>query len=363
MHLLPTQEALQTKQESQHRHTMTNSQNLDSYPPFVHQSHGVDHCGNPTKNLQKPESESVPDSDSLPVVDLLSSHPERISESSREWGMFRLVNHGVESKLLSKILECAAEVFSLSFESKQVVFDGPIQYFWGSPAISLAGNSQQESPCAQNLHWLEGFNVPLEKITQSKYEDPLLESFRALLEEYGNQQSLVAEEIFKTMTEDLKFSSTKSKSYLSLASGLLRVYRYPWCPLSELRWGIGEHTDSSVLSILHQDQVGGLQVCKGSKWLDVKPSPGALVVNIGDLMQAMSNDKYVSVKHRVKVNKEKDRISIGYFVFPTEDALIDSSNYRLFTYADFQADRELDFKTLGTKIGLPRYKIVPENPE
>lgn len=76
----------------------------------------------------------------------------------------------------------------------------------------------------------------------------------------------------------------------------------------------------------------------------------------------MSDDKYLSVKHRVKVNKEKDRISIGYFVFPTEDALIESSNYRPFTYADFQADRELDFKTLGTKIGLPRYKIVPENP-
>ncbi|XP_073157824.1 gibberellin 2-beta-dioxygenase 6-like [Henckelia pumila] len=340
---------------------MTNPRSLDSYPPFVVESHEVDHRANHAKTQPEPDSEHEPSSESLPFVDLLISKPERIAESSREWGMFRLVNHGVESKLLSKILECATKFFSLSFESKQAEFVGPIQYFWGSPAISLAGNATQASPRAQNLHWLEGFNAPMEKITRFKYEDPLLESFRALLEEYGKQQSLVAEKIFKTMAEDLNFSPTKSKSYLSLASGLLRVYRYPWCPLSELQWGIDEHTDSSVLSILHQDQVGGLQVRKGSKWLDVKPSPDTLVVNVGDLMQAMSNDKYMSVKHRVKVNKERDRISIGYFVFSTEDALIESSNYRPFTYADFQADRELDFKTVGAKIGLPRYQISPEN--
>lgn len=70
----------------------------------------------------------------------------------------------------------------------------------------------------------------------------------------------------------------------------------------------------------------------------------------------MSNDEYVSVTHRVKVNREKERISIGYFVFPTENAVIESSNYRPFTYADFQAEKELDLKTLGTKIGLPRFK-------
>lgn len=70
----------------------------------------------------------------------------------------------------------------------------------------------------------------------------------------------------------------------------------------------------------------------------------------------MSDDKYVSVTHRVKVNRVKERVSIGYFVFPAEDGVIESSKYKPFTYANFQAQNELDLKTVGAKIGLPRFR-------
>lgn len=73
-------------------------------------------------------------------------------------------------------------------------------------------------------------------------------------------------------------------------------------------------------------------------------------------MQAMSNDEYISVRHRVKVKRDRERISIGYFVFPAEDAVIESSKYKPFTYGDFQAEKELDLKTVGMKIGLPRFR-------
>lgn len=70
----------------------------------------------------------------------------------------------------------------------------------------------------------------------------------------------------------------------------------------------------------------------------------------------MSNDEYISVRHRVKVKRDRERISIGYFVFPAEDAVIESSKYKPFTYGDFQAEKELDLKTVGMKIGLPRFR-------
>lgn len=77
------------------------------------------------------------------------------------------------------------------------------------------------------------------------------------------------------------------------------------------------------------------------------------------LNQAISNDKYKSVKHRVRIHEHQDRISIGYFVFPGEDAVIRSLNYRPFKYSEFQAQVQKDVKTVGAKVGLERFKMKP----
>lgn len=72
----------------------------------------------------------------------------------------------------------------------------------------------------------------------------------------------------------------------------------------------------------------------------------------------MSDDKYRSVKHRVKANKYKERISVGYFVFPAADDVIRSSKYKPFTYADFRAGVQQDLKTIGyKKVGLGHFKL------
>lgn len=89
------------------------------------------------------------------------------------------------------------------------------------------------------------------------------------------------------MAKDLNFPPKKQTPYLSPATGILRVYRYLRCPVADRRWGIPEHTDSSVLSIIHQDQVGGLQVFKNNQWLDVEPIHDTFIVNLGDMMQVI----------------------------------------------------------------------------
>ncbi|KAJ6302750.1 hypothetical protein OIU77_016773 [Salix suchowensis] len=99
-------------------------------------------------------------------------------------------------------------------------------------------------------------------------------------------------------------------------------------------------------------------VLKDDNWLQVKPIPDTLIFNLGDMMQAISDDKYKSVKHRVKLNKEKERFSICYFVFPAEGSVIQSSKYRPFTYSDFQAQVQQDVKTLGFKVGLERFRAA-----
>lgn len=147
---------------------------FESYPTFFRPNHGV----NPTRISLQPGSESEPDSDSLPVIDFRQMNPENVSKVCREWGMFRLAHHGVPAELLRRLHEEANRLFGLGFEAKQALPTSPILYFWGSPALTMSGNANQTGPCAQNLNWLEGLNVPLNKISQFQYDDPLLESFR-----------------------------------------------------------------------------------------------------------------------------------------------------------------------------------------
>lgn len=113
----------------------------------------------------------------------------------------------------------------------------------------------------------------------------------------------------------------------SLLTGSKRINLnyYPKCSQPELTVGVGRHSDVSTFTILLQDDVGGLYVRApdGERWVHVPPIPGALVINIGDALQIMSNGKYKSIEHRVIANESKDRISIPLFVNPKPTDLIE----------------------------------------
>ncbi|KAL0374844.1 UNVERIFIED_CONTAM: 1-aminocyclopropane-1-carboxylate oxidase11 [Sesamum radiatum] len=89
---------------------------------------------------------------------------------------------------------------------------------------------------------------------------------------------------------------------------------YPYCPQPDLTLGITAHTDPGIITVLLQNEIRGLQVKHGDEWVDVKPVPGGLIVNIGDFLQIVSNGEYKSVEHRVLANALKQpRISIVTF--------------------------------------------------
>lgn len=136
------------------------------------------------------------------------------------------------------------------------------------------------------------------------------------------------------------------------------------------------HTDSSVLSILNQQdlQESSLQVLLRPQgtWRSVQPVEGTLVVNIGDMMQAITGDAYRSVEHRVVPLPDTDRMSLCYFAFPQDDAVISGcgeddgekgSCYRPFSYREFREQVQADIKATGAKVGLARFRRGASAPE
>jgi len=104
---------------------------------------------------------------------------------------------------------------------------------------------------------------------------------------------------------------------------LLRFFNYPTQPAPSdlpVQWGVGEHTDYGLLTLLWQDDVGGLQVRAGDRWFDAPPIPNTFVCNVGDMLDRMTGGRYRSVPHRVTVNTSgRDRLSVPLFFDPDFD--------------------------------------------
>jgi isopenicillin N synthase-like dioxygenase len=94
---------------------------------------------------------------------------------------------------------------------------------------------------------------------------------------------------------------------------LFRIFHYP--PRVP-GWGVGEHTDYGLLTILGQDAAGGLEVRTPDGWVDVAPIDGAFVCNLGDMLERISRGRYRSTPHRVRNTTGVGRLSYPFFFDP-----------------------------------------------
>jgi isopenicillin N synthase-like dioxygenase len=120
---------------------------------------------------------------------------------------------------------------------------------------------------------------------------------------------------------------------------LFRIFHYPPVPPRSDEWGVGEHTDYGVLTILKQDDVGGLQVKSRARWIEAPPVPGAFVCNIGDMLDRMTGGVYRSTPHRVLNTSGRDRYSFPLFFDPNFDARIERIELGGLTVTDDRAQR------------------------
>ncbi|MQM16145.1 hypothetical protein Taro_049096 [Colocasia esculenta] len=307
----------------------------------------------------------------LPVIDLgdLTRAGEEtrracvaaIAKASSEWGFFQVVNHGFSRELLEEMRRVQVRLFERTFDKKAGCGLLGSYYTWGTPTATSA----------HQVSWSERFHFPLAKILAGdEVEDPGNEKLSYSREVMGRFSGAVwelARELVVVLTENLQgHQAGRPSTPAEICSGktcFLRLNRYPRCPVSAKVMGIVSHTDSDFLTIVFQDQVGGLQLRNDDgEWVAVKPNPDALVVNIGDLFQAWSNDVYKSVEHRVVAGGETERYSIAYFMCPAEDAVVGScgggpSTYRRFTFEEYRRQVAEDVKSNGQKVGLSNFLL------
>jgi len=166
----------------------------------------------------------------------------------------------------------------------------------------------------------EGFYVGEEghvftgtKFGQNQWpEDPM---YKEVFMAYYRAVYALSKQLFSILAQSLRLPQTFFEEFLEEEVSLARFLHYPPTPPTKESRGVGAHTDFGAMTLLWQDQVGGLQIFHPTtkSWIDVTPIPGAYVVNLGDMMQLWTEGMYRSTLHRVVNTSGKERYSIAFF--------------------------------------------------
>ena len=271
-----------------------------------------------------------PKSASIPVIDIDRARP--IDEVAAEFraaaidmGFLYVKNHGIHPSVTAAAFAASARFFALPVEAKaRVPREGGMSRGW-------EGLEAQANDTASAADLKESWNFSLRgdplKRPPNKWPAELSDrEFREPMMTYYLAVAGVADYLMRVFARSLKLDADYFDAMFLNGLTSIRCLRYPPHPKNPKfnQLGAGAHTDASVLTLLAQDDSGGLEVKNAQgEWLRADVIPDTLVVNLGDCAQRWTNDRYRSTMHRVK-NAATDgyRYSMPYFHSPSYDTQI-----------------------------------------
>ncbi|KAG7629298.1 1-aminocyclopropane-1-carboxylate oxidase 8 [Arabidopsis thaliana] len=232
---------------------------------------------------------------------------EKIGDAAEKWGFFQVVNHGIPLDVLEKVKEGIRAFHEQDAELKKRFYSRDhtrkMVYYSNLDLFTAMKASWRDTMCA--------YMAP-----DPPTSEDLPEVCGEIMMEYAKEIMNLGELIFELLSEALGLNNSNHLKDMDCSKSLVLFGQYyPPCPQPDHTLGLSKHTDFSFLTIVLQGNLGGLQVLHDKQyWIDIPPVPGALVVNLGDLLQLISNGKFISVEHRVIANRAAEpRISVPCF--------------------------------------------------
>ncbi|VAH24714.1 unnamed protein product [Triticum turgidum subsp. durum] len=258
----------------------------------------------PTGGRQEPAA--------IPVIDLgCGDHAAvvgAVGRAAAEWGFFQVTGHGVPPEVGSSALD-AARAFH---ESAGGEGTDKARLYTRDPARAVKYNCNFDLHESKVANWRDTLYLRVEPHPPSAGDMP--ESCRRdVFFDYAEHVRNLRDTLFALLSEALGLHPNHLADMGCNHGQMILCHYYPPCPEPSLAIGTTRHSDSGFLTVLLQDGVGGLQVLHENRWVDVTPTPGAFIINVGDLLQMISNDRFRSVEHRVIAKNDAPRVSIACF--------------------------------------------------
>ena len=316
--------------------------------------------------------------ETVPVIDLglLSEQSMRdetlqqaIADACASWGFFQVVGHGIDRRVIDSVWRETKRFFGLPTPDKEAILrsrENP----WGYYNNELTKNQRDKKEVFD-------FTVSgVDPIYQAENRWPAMDGFRATMEDYRATCESLAMDLLRLIAAGLNApTDALTRHFETSHTGFVRLNYYPVMDplqgrhdvphLNEADLGVHHHTDAGVLTVLLQDDVGGLQVFRDGLWHDVAPVEGALVINTGDMLQVWSNDRYRAAMHRVLAMNHLDRYSIPFFFNPSAGTVVeplanprDARRYRPIDWAEYRGRRtDGDYADYGVEVQISQYRV------
>jgi isopenicillin N synthase-like dioxygenase len=289
------------------------------------------------------------DIDAIPVIDLAgagASAGRQMLQAAEGIGFFYISGHGIPQRLIDDVLAAAARFFAAPAGQKRSVAVN--EGHRGFIATGQAKMTDEAKPdLKESFVW--GLDVPgPDGIPPNRWPD-FMPELRGTLMDFFEAGHVVGWSLLRAMAVALDVApDTFVRSIDRPISRGSIIYYPPQAPsMGADQFGVSSHTDYGCLTLLYQDDTGGLQV-QGSAgaWLTAHPIHGSFVVNVGDLLARWSNDRFRSTPHRVVNRSGRARYSTGLFVDPNRDTLItpvvrpgEAARYEPVTCGDYLRSR------------------------
>lgn len=279
----------------------------------------------------------------LPLIDIAAFRSgdaalrERVAAEIRKAcisiGFFYLTGHGFTQAEFDDLLAWGHRFFRLSPEEKAKIHwnQSPGKGYIPPGGINATAESQKTADRKERLYFGREFAIDDSEVTlypsQSQWpDDHALPGFRRFITTFTHKSVALAQILGEAFAQSLALPARYFHDAYGRFGGVLVYNYYPALDLqslSETQWSFSPHTDYGSFTILLQDHTGGLQVRNASgHWIDVTPVPGALVVNIGDMLAMATNDLYTSNLHRVLNVSGHERLSVSLFASPAAATML-----------------------------------------